>query len=62
MRSKKGQSTVEYLILLGGIIVILIIFLRPGGIFQQSYNRTLIRATDGMEDMANRLAKSRPTS
>jgi hypothetical protein len=57
---KKGQSTVEYIILVAAIIGALIIFLP--GIFTTAYNATLSSGTNGMEDMANRLAGSRPLS
>jgi hypothetical protein len=56
---KKGQSTVEYIILVATIIAALIIFLRPSGPFQNAYNRTLTSGTNGMEFMANVLANSR---
>jgi len=56
---KKGQSTVEYLILVAAVIGALIIFLP--GTFQGAYNATLQSGTDGMQDMADRLAGSRGT-
>lgn len=61
-RRKKGQSTVEYIILVAAVLAALIFFLRPGGVFQSAYSNTLDTGTDGMEDMANRLATSRPVS
>lgn len=61
-RRKKGQSTVEYIILVAAVLAALIFFLRPGGVFQGAYSNTLDTGTDGMEDMANRLATSRPVS
>ena len=57
-RKKKGQSTVEYIILVAAVIGALIIFLP--GTFRTAYNATLTGGTNGMEDMANRLATSRP--
>ena len=57
-RKKKGQSTVEYIILVAAIIGALIIFLP--GIFTTAYNATLSSGTNGMENMADRLAGSRP--
>ncbi len=61
LRTRKGQSTLEYLILVAMVIAILVIFLNPNtGIFGQAYNRTLAAGTDGMETMANALARSRP--
>jgi len=57
-RKKKGQSTVEYIILVAAIIGALIVFL-PGG-FQTAYEATLNSGTNGMENMAGRLSSSRP--
>lgn len=61
-RKKKGQSTLEYIILVTGVIVVLIFFLKPGGIFNTAFNATLSSGTNGMGDMANRLGDSRPLS
>ena len=60
-RKKKGQSTLEYIILVTGVIAILIVFLNPKtGIFNTAFNKTLATGTSGMTNMANRLAISRP--
>ena len=61
-RKKKGQSTLEYIILVTGVIVILIAFLKPNGIFNNAFNSTLSSGTNGMENMALRLGGSRPLS
>lgn len=59
-RKKKGQSTLEYIILVTGVIAILIVFLNPtNGIFNTAFNQTLQTGTNGMVNMANRLATSR---
>ena len=58
-KKKKGQSTLEYIILVTGVIVVLIFFLRPGGPFNNAFNSTLASGTNGMEGMADRLAGSR---
>lgn len=58
-RKKKGQSTLEYIVLVTGVVAVMIIFLRPGGPFAGAYNSTLTQGTNGMEDMANRLTGSR---
>lgn len=58
-RKKKGQSTLEYIIMVTGVVVVLILFLGPNGIFRTAYNATLGQGTNGMEDMANRLRNSR---
>ena len=57
-KKKKGQSTVEYIILVAAIIGALIVFLP--GTFKNAYNAALISGTNGMENMADRLSVSRP--
>ena len=59
---KKGQSTVEYIVLVATIIAALIIFLRPGGPFQSAFNQTLAGGTNGMQLMSNALQGSRPVN
>ena len=59
-RKKKGQSTVEYIILVAAVLAALIIFLRPGGVFQTAFNQTVTTGTNGMTDMALQLRCSRP--
>ena len=59
LRGRSGQSTVEYIILVAAVIGALIIFLP--GVFRDSYEATLESGTDGMDDMAARLAGSRGT-
>lgn len=59
-KKKKGQSTLEYIILVTGVIAVLLIFLNPSsGIFNRAFNSTLSQGTNGMEDMAARLRDSR---
>ena len=57
-KKKKGQSTVEYIILVAAIIGALLVFLP--GTFQTAYNAALSEGTEGMENMAERLTLSRP--
>jgi hypothetical protein len=57
-KKRKGQSTVEYIILVAAIIAALIIFLP--GTFKTAYNAALFSGTNGMENMADRLSVSRP--
>lgn len=59
-RKKKGQSTVEYILLVAAVLAALIIFLGPNGVFQVAFNSTMSTGTNGMVAMANRLATSRP--
>lgn len=61
-RKKRGQSTLEYLILVAGVIALLIVFLGPNGVFRDAFNQTLSTGTNGMDEMATRLRNSRPTS
>lgn len=57
---KKGQSTVEYLILVAGVIAILLYFVgNSGSPFRTALNQTYQSATNGMVNMANRLQNSR---
>ena len=58
LRSKKGQSTVEYLILVAGVIAVVVVFVGKNGIFQTALNKTYNTATTGMEGMAARLGAS----
>lgn len=58
---KKGQSTLEYIILVTGVIAILLIFLNPTtGVFNNRFNATLGDATGSMQNMARRLNASYP--
>ena len=57
-RKKKGQSTIEYIILVAAVIAALLVFL-PGG-FTDAFKTTLGQGTNGMTNMATRLRDSRP--
>ena len=60
LKSKKGQSTLEYIILVAGGIVVIIAFVAGSDSpFGQAFNRALNTATDGMESMADALRNSR---
>ena len=58
-KKKKGQSTIEYLVLVTGVIAAMIVFLGVKGPFQNAYNQTLHEGTNGMVNMAQRLRLSR---
>ena len=58
-RERKGQSTVEYIILVAAVIGAILIF-SPA--FKTAFQNTLASGTNGMENMANRLSTSRPLS
>ncbi len=53
----KGQSTVEYIILVAAVIAAMIIF---SGTFKSSIQSTFTSGTNGMQNMADRLQASRP--
>ena len=57
-RKKKGQTTIEYIIVITGVIAVIIIFFGPAGPFRTAYNNTMKSGTNGMETMANRLSGS----
>ena len=57
-KKKKGQSTLEYIILVTGVLVVLIVFLKPGGVFNTAFNATLTTGTNGMSNIAGRLQQS----
>lgn len=57
-RKKKGQSTIEYIIVVTGVIAVIILFFGPTGPFRTAYNSTMQYGTNGMDTMANRLSGS----
>ena len=57
-RKKKGQTTIEYIIVITGVIAVIIIFFGPSGPFRTAYNNTMSYGTNGMDSMANRLNTS----
>ena len=60
LKSKKGQSTLEYIILVAGVIVVIIAFVAGSDSpFQKAFCATLNTAVDGMEQMAGALRNSR---
>lgn len=54
LKNKKGQSTLEYIILVTAVVAVLLVFLGPTGIFRSTYNSTLQSVTGEMTAMANR--------
>lgn len=62
-RSKKGQSTVEYIVLVTAVLAVAILFLTsPKGPFQTRLNSTLSTVTGQMTNMADRLSASQTPS
>jgi len=57
-KKRKGQSTVEYLVLVAGVLAAFIYFLRPQGPFHRALNTTLEYGANEMLSVANRLSNS----
>jgi hypothetical protein len=56
IKKKKGQSTVEYIILVTAVIAVIILFVvNPNSPFRTRMNDTLGNGTDAMANMAARL-------
>ncbi len=60
LKNKKGQSTLEYILLVAAVVAVLVTFLGPGGTFSTNLGNTLEKSTNDMLNMANRLSTSRP--
>ena len=60
LRHKKGQSTLEYIILITGVVAVLLVFLGKEGPFRKSLNKVLNGITNTMEDVGSRLSNSYP--
>jgi len=54
-KQKKGQSTVEYVILVAAVLTAILIFLAPNGIFHTAVNDTLADGTGTMTNMSGRM-------
>ncbi|VAX37507.1 hypothetical protein MNBD_UNCLBAC01-563 [hydrothermal vent metagenome] len=57
-RKKKGQSTVEYIILVAGVLAAILVFVP--GIFSTSFNAALSSAANQMTNFSGRLSGSYP--
>ena len=53
--SRGGQSIVEYILLVAGMIALAIIFLGRGGVFERSYNSVIQTQGSDLLDMTNRI-------
>jgi len=53
MSDRKGQSIIEYILMIAAVVAILIVFLGRGGVFQQSYNKVIKMQGNDMYQMAN---------
>ncbi len=58
-KKHKGQSTVEYVILVAAVLFVIIWFLTgTGSPFRSAFNRALTQGSEGMEEIANSLRRS----
>lgn len=57
-KQKKGQSTVEYIVLVAAVVAAALFMLKPNGLFRTSLNTTLGSQMGQMEDMSTRLSDS----
>ena len=55
-KKKKGQSTLEYIILVAAVIAALLVFLP--GVFTRALNQTLVSGTNMMTNVAGRLQRA----
>jgi len=53
--TKRGQITVEYMVLAAAAISLFIVFFRPSGIFDRAYTETLESGTSSLQEMMGRL-------
>ena len=59
LKNKRGQSTIEYIILVTAVIVIILLFMMSGNSpFKRAMNETLNSITDEMTNMSDRFQGS----
>ena len=56
-KSRKGQSTIEYILIIAAVILAGLIFLSKNGIFQNALNATYGSNINSMLNMAERILK-----
>lgn len=59
-RNRKGQSTLEYIILITAVVAVAIVFLRPqsGGKLFDTVENSYNQVSDGINVLTNRLTDS----
>ncbi|MBI3618194.1 MAG: class III signal peptide-containing protein [Candidatus Omnitrophica bacterium] len=53
--NREGQSTVEYILIVAGVLVAVLVFLSNNGIFQNALNATYNTNINSMLNMAGRI-------
>jgi len=63
IKNKRGQSTVEYILLVTAVVAVIIVFVgsQGKGGFQEQFNSTLNSATTEMGSMADKFSGSHST-
>ena len=59
---KKGQSTVEYIVLVSAVLLVVILFMNDQNGFKGKVNSTLLTASTQMSNAASKFAVSQTTS
>ena len=57
-KKRKGQSTVEYIVLVTAVVGALIVFLGSKGGFEGAFSGILNQGTNSMETMSDRISNS----
>ena len=62
-KNVRGQSTVEYILLVTAVIAVAIVFLRPNdqGVLYQTVNKTFQDAANEVNALSDRLKNSHPS-
>ena len=53
IRNNSGQQTIEFLLLFTVVVVVIFVFMSPGGEFRTEYERSLNAPVQGMVDVAH---------
>ncbi len=60
-KTKKGQTTLEFILLVTAVIAALLVFLGPVGPFRNRVSNTVDQVSNGMTRFADRITNSYPT-
>ncbi len=52
-KNPKGQSAFEYVLMVAGVLVVLVVFLNPGGAFRGAVEKVMNNAVDSINLMVN---------
>ena len=58
-RGRRGQGVIEYILLMTAVIIVLLMFFKRKGIFEESYNKVLTGQADEMVNSAETIFKIR---